>query len=77
MRNVLLDVVTRTLSGCSGQGDKTYTVDELMADEALLTKIISECRNNPGGLRQTPDCQNAEAADWKLRLERMKTSLGG
>ncbi|RUM20672.1 hypothetical protein EFQ99_29020 [Rhizobium vallis] len=77
MRHVLLGVVTLTLSGCFGQGDKTYTVDELMADEALLTKIISECRNNPGKLRQTPNCQNAEAADWKLRLERMKTSLGG
>jgi hypothetical protein len=48
-----------------------------MADEALLAKIMSECRNNPGALRQTTNCQNAEAADWKLRLERMNTSLGG
>ncbi|MGO7135796.1 EexN family lipoprotein [Rhizobium leguminosarum] len=77
MRHLLLGIVMLTLSGCFDQADKTYTVDELMADEALLTKIITECRNNPGTLRQTPNCQNAEAADWKLRLERMKTSLGG
>ncbi|MCW1751991.1 EexN family lipoprotein [Rhizobium acaciae] len=77
MRYLLLGIVILTLSGCFGQADKTYTVDELMADEALLAKIISECRNNPGTLRQTPNCQNAGAADWKLRLERMKKSLGG
>ncbi|MGO6716475.1 hypothetical protein ELI54_02370 [Rhizobium ruizarguesonis] len=77
MKHLLLGIVTLTLSGCFGQGDRIYTVDELMADEALLAKIMSECRNNPGALRQTPNCQNAEAADWKLRLERMNTSLGG
>ncbi|MGO6836027.1 EexN family lipoprotein [Rhizobium leguminosarum] len=77
MKHLLLGIVTLTLSGCFGQGDRIYTVDELMADEALLAKIMSGCRNNPGALRQTPNCQNAEAADWKLRLERMNTSLGG
>ncbi|MBY5851225.1 EexN family lipoprotein [Rhizobium leguminosarum] len=77
MKHLLLGIVTLTLSGCFGQGDRIYTVDELMADEALLAKIMSECRNNPGALRQRPNCQNAEAADWKLRLERMNTSLGG
>jgi hypothetical protein len=43
----------------------------------LLTKIIGECRNNPGELHDTPNCRNAEAADGKLRLERMRKSLGG
>ncbi|MGZ9719088.1 EexN family lipoprotein [Rhizobium miluonense] len=64
------------LSACS-PGDKVYTVDELVGDEVLLTKIIGECRNNPGELRDTPNCRNAEAADGKLRLERMRKSLGG
>lgn len=77
MKHLLLAVVALAISGCSGQAEKTYTVDELMADEPRLAKIISECRNNPGELRQTSNCQNAEAADGKLRLERMRKSLGG
>ncbi|GLR56859.1 EexN family lipoprotein [Rhizobium indigoferae] len=77
MKHLLLGIAALPLSGCFGQGNKIYTVDELMADQTLLSKVMSECRNNPGALRQTPNCQNAEAADWKLRLERMKTSLGG
>ncbi|MCH4547506.1 EexN family lipoprotein [Rhizobium changzhiense] len=77
MKHILLGIVMLTLSGCFGEGDKIHTVDELMADQALLAKITSECRNNPGALRQTPNCQNAAAADWKLRLERMNRALGG
>ncbi len=45
------------------------------ADEALLTDIITKCRNNPGELRDTTNCRNAEAADGKLRLQRMRDSL--
>ncbi|MGR9438367.1 EexN family lipoprotein (plasmid) [Rhizobium leguminosarum] len=74
MKLLLFGIFTLTLSGCFGQGDRIYTVDELMADEALLAKITSECRNNPGTLRQTPNCQNAEAAHWKLWL---RTTPGG
>ncbi|TCU24301.1 EexN family lipoprotein [Rhizobium laguerreae] len=77
MKHLQLGIVILTLSGCFGDEDRIYTVDELMADEVLLAKITSECRNNPGALRQTPNCQNAEAADWKLRLERMNRALGG
>lgn len=65
------------LSACSTEEEKVYTVDELVADVTLLTKIIGECRNNPGELRDTANCRNAEAADGKLRLERMRKSLGG
>jgi hypothetical protein len=48
-----------------------------MADEALLAKVIKECRNNPGAWRETPNCRNAEVADGRPRLERMHKSLGG
>ncbi|EJZ19856.1 EexN family lipoprotein (plasmid) [Rhizobium sp. Pop5] len=65
------------LAACSPQADRVYTVDELAANDALLAKIIGECRNNPGELRDMPNCRNAEAADSKLRLERMRKSLGG
>ncbi|WP_338811479.1 EexN family lipoprotein (plasmid) [Agrobacterium leguminum] len=76
MRWFVSGVVMLLLSACSS-AERVYTVDELVADEALLTKIIGECRNNPGERRDTPNCRNAEAADGKLRLERMRKSLGG
>ncbi|CAN7623318.1 EexN family lipoprotein [Pararhizobium sp. LjRoot238] len=77
MKHVLLGVIALALSACFGQTEQTYTVDALTADEALLVKIIEECRNNPGELGETPNCRNAQAADGKLRLERMRKSLGG
>ncbi|MBK5570016.1 EexN family lipoprotein [Ensifer adhaerens] len=59
------------LVSCSEQAERTYTVDELLADESLLSEIIATCRNNPGELGNTPNCQNAAAADFKARLKRM------
>jgi hypothetical protein len=77
MRWSVSGAVVLLLSACSPETEKAYTVDELIADGALLTKIIGGCRNNPGELHDTPNCRNAEAADGKLRLERMHKSLGG
>ncbi|UIJ83113.1 EexN family lipoprotein [Rhizobium leguminosarum] len=77
MKHLLLGIVMLILSGCFGEEDRIYTVDELMDDEVLLAKITSECRNNPGSLRQTPNCQNAEAADWRVRLRLPRKSSGG
>ncbi|WP_114836227.1 EexN family lipoprotein (plasmid) [Agrobacterium tumefaciens] len=77
MRWIVSVMAMLLLSACSTEEEKVYTVDELVADETLLTKIIRECRNNPGELRDTANCRNAEAADGKLRLERMRKSLGG
>ncbi|EJJ26222.1 EexN family lipoprotein [Rhizobium sp. CF142] len=65
------------LAACSPEKERVYTVDELVADEVMLAKIIGECRNNPGVLHDRPNCRTAEAADAKLRLERMRKSLGG
>ncbi|MFK0166555.1 EexN family lipoprotein [Rhizobium sp. NPDC090279] len=77
MRWFLTGAVVLLLSACSPEKQKVYTVDELVADDALLAKIIGECRNSPGELHDTPNCRNAEAADGRLRLERMRKSLGG
>ncbi|WVT77606.1 EexN family lipoprotein (plasmid) [Sinorhizobium chiapasense] len=68
-RHVVLLAVL--LVNCSEQAERTYTVDELIADEGLLSEIIATCRNNPGELGNTPNCQNAAAADFKARLKRM------
>ncbi len=77
MKWLSFGVAMLLLSACSSEQERVYTVEELIADDALLMKIIGECRNNPGELRDTSNCRNAEAADGKLRLERMRKSLGG
>lgn len=65
------------LVGCSEATppERTCTVDELVADQTLLADQIAKCRNNPGLLGDTPNCRNAEAADGKSRLERMRKAL--
>ena len=65
------------LAACSEKTEQSYTVDQLTADETQLSRITTECRNNPGELREIANCQNAEAADGKLRLEKMRKALGG
>lgn len=77
MRRSLLVLALLLLMACSEKTDQTYTVDQLAADEGLLARILAECRNNPGELRETANCKNAEAADGKLRLEKMRKALGG
>ena len=77
MRQLALYLALLVLSGCSEQPEVSPTVDELVADKNLLSELIDKCRNNPGALRNTANCRNAEAADGKLRLEQMRQSLGG
>ncbi|MET3523937.1 EexN family lipoprotein [Mesorhizobium abyssinicae] len=77
MRRLLLLIAIAGLAACSEQAERTYTVDELVADEALLSGLVTSCRNNPGELNDTTNCRNAEAADGKMRLQRMRQSLGG
>ncbi|ELT47436.1 MULTISPECIES: EexN family lipoprotein [Hyphomicrobiales] len=76
MRRSLLILTLLLLAACSEKTDQTYTVDQLTTDEGLLSRILAECRNNPGELRATVNCQNAEAADGKLRLQNMRKALG-
>ncbi|MFW8641986.1 EexN family lipoprotein [Rhizobium beringeri] len=64
------------MASCSQESERRYTVDELLADEALLSHTISDCRGNPGELRNTVNCQNAEAADGKRRLQKHAQSAG-
>ncbi|MBM7046582.1 MULTISPECIES: EexN family lipoprotein [Rhizobium] len=77
MKFLVLFALALSLFGCSKKAERVYSVEELLADQGLLSKIIAKCRNNPGELRTTPNCMNAEAADWKARLKRMGKALGG
>ena len=76
MRRSLLILTLLLLAACSEKTDQIYTVDQLTADEGMLSRIMTDCRNNPGELRETANCQNAEAADGKLRLQNMRKALG-
>ncbi|WP_407811222.1 EexN family lipoprotein, partial [Staphylococcus aureus] len=53
MRHPLIVLCLLLLAACSQEAERTYTVDEFVADTGLLSRTISECRNNPGELRQT------------------------
>jgi len=77
VRRIPIFITLLLAAACSQESERTYTVDELIADEALLSRTISDCRNNPGELRNTANCRNAEAADGKLRLQNMRKALGG
>ncbi|RVT74342.1 hypothetical protein EM858_17425 [Agrobacterium sp. CNPSo 2736] len=77
MRRAAIFVSLALLAGCSQESERTYTVDEFVADAELLARTISQCRDNPGELRNTPNCRNAEAADGRLRLQNMRKALGG
>ncbi|MXN48714.1 EexN family lipoprotein [Shinella kummerowiae] len=76
MRRSLLILTLLLLAACSEKTDQTYTVDQVTANKGLLSRIMTDCRNNPGELRETANCQNAEAADGKLRLQNMRKALG-
>ncbi|WP_026615175.1 EexN family lipoprotein [Ensifer aridi] len=71
MRLRFLSVFPVVLAACSQEAERVYTVDELLADKALLADVIDKCRRNPGELGNTSNCQNAAAADFRTRLERM------
>lgn len=50
------------LTGCSRGTEARHTVDEYRADAALRHAEVERCRRDPGTLRDTPDCINAETA---------------
>ncbi|WP_416799137.1 EexN family lipoprotein [Ciceribacter azotifigens] len=78
MRSWFVSIFLALLAGCcSEDAERVYTVEELMADEALLAEWVGKCRNNPGELGDTPNCQNAAAADFKARLGIMGKAPGG
>ncbi len=77
MRSRIASISLLLLAGCTEDAERVYTVDELMADEALLAEWVDKCRSNPGLLGDMPNCQNAAAADFKTRLGRIGKAPGG
>ncbi len=60
------------LAACSrAPVEARHTVEEYRADAALRRAQIERCQRDPGALRRTPDCINAQAAaafEDRLRL---------
>jgi len=78
MKRVAALIMTALLAACSEPPPApVITVSEFLAYENLRADHIGKCRENPGELRQTPNCRNAEEAEGKARLERMNSALGG
>lgn len=56
-----------TVAGCTQKTDVArHTVEEYRADKTLRHEVFNQCANDPGTLRSTPDCVNAQEAE---RLE--------
>jgi len=57
-------VLAAAASGCTRETPPTasYTVEEYLAKPDVMEAKLRECANNPGELRDTPDCVNVKAA---------------
>ncbi len=50
-------------AGCARAPEEArHSVDEYRADPQLRHAQVARCRQDPGSLRMTPDCINAETA---------------
>ena len=68
-----------TASGCSREPQRpkaTHTVDQYLAKPDLLEQKLRECANNPGELRDTPDCINVNAASARRGMDSMNRGMG-
>jgi len=66
---MLVSVLTVSLIGCSGEPKKEiHTVEWFMKPEnkTTLDETLKQCNNNPGMLKDDPNCINAASARQKL-----------
>jgi len=65
--NYLAAVLILSAAGCTREaGVARHTVEDYRADKSLRQEMFKKCTNDPGTLRKTPDCINAQEAE---RLE--------
>ena len=59
---------TMTVVGCGESKQEVKTVEWFMAPEnkAVLDETLKQCNNNPGMLKDDPNCINAANARHKL-----------
>lgn len=61
------------LCACNPEPPKArYTVDEYLADPQAMSQALEKCANNPGELRNDPDCINVRAAAQRKDIGSMR-----
>ena len=71
MKPLIPLLLTLALSGCSkgdstasaAVADRTYTVNEFLAQPDLRKRVSSACGNDPGRMALEPNCVNVRRAD--------------
>ena len=58
--------ITTLLSACAPKSEPK-TVDYYVKHKSERMKVFDECKNNPGKLKDAPDCINAEEAVSKAQ----------
>jgi len=57
-----VSLLTLLATACGSPSEATRTVDYYRAHSDVRDTKIRECANNPGALRDTPNCINAQRA---------------
>jgi len=67
-------VLAALLCGCEQPvaEEKIHTVSEFKANTELLQRFLKQCNENPGELRDKPNCVNVTMAAQMLVLEHRK-----
>lgn len=58
--------ISLALGGCD---EKVQTVDWYIAHKKERKEVLSKCKDNPGTLKNTPNCRNADSAEQDIELE--------
>ena len=62
-RWVMASMVMASIAACSpAPPESGRTVQDYLADPTLREATVQRCANDPGRLKHTPDCLNAQAA---------------
>ncbi|MDR2220221.1 MAG: EexN family lipoprotein [Methylobacillus sp.] len=74
MKKLIISLmIAVVLSGCDDFFVPTKTVDWYKTHETERKEILARCNNNPGELRDTPDCINAARAESEMALPAEKS----
>jgi len=75
MKKLTLIVILAGLSVLAGCSEKTRTVEYYMENTEARDAKIKECSNNPGELENTPNCENALAAQVRIDFSSKNTGM--
>ncbi|HHW4669523.1 MAG TPA: EexN family lipoprotein [Xylella fastidiosa subsp. multiplex] len=63
-------VITAILASCADNNKPVRTVDWYTVYDAEREEMIAKCNNNPGELRESPNCINATSVENRLKPQR-------